>query len=645
MQQLPAALRCSLGFIASGAVLGAAIGFAHGIRVVAENDYQQQSLTDLARWVLVDSASTGMQRGALWAFVVLAVVFITSPILRIALGDWRRALTGAALAIPVLALYLLVGWYVNRFYLPEALSAWSLSGNLLLVVLAIALWYALLRLTERRQIGARLAKSMTWARPLPLLAIVLAAFAVQSSRVIARPQAGRQDAHVLLIVIDALRPDRLGVYGYGRDTSPHLDALAGEGWRYLNAVSTAPWTKPSIASLFTGLYPRSHGIASASWNLRDDQGVATVAALPRSSRTLPEILANAGYRTGAFGRNHHLVTELGFDQGFDVHEMALECGALRSAARRLGLGIANRLASSEGEQCRTATRINERFLEWLPDGDNRFFAYLHHIDVHWPYDAPKPYTERFGRRRSTMDFNSQDFYATFGPEREADSAPPQLDPAVLQDMSDAYDEGIRFVDDQIGALFAELKRRDLYDRTLIIVTADHGEQFLEHGEIGHGTSLHDVLLHVPLIIKFPCPGEYCEARTIEEQVQLVDLTPTILDVVGIEVAPAMAGRSLVRPLEGDRVLFAENGEQAAVRTNQFKFIYDLEDSRAELYALHSDPGEQRNLAASDPELTLALRDRLFQWIEETDQNAAAPREEVAADGKMLERLKALGYVK
>lgn len=645
MQRFSATLRCCLGFIVSGAVLGACIGVAHGLRVVADNNYQQQSLLNLARWVLIDSASSGMQRGALCVLVLLATTFIMWPIMRILLGDWERAFGGAALAVPVLAAWLFGAWYVNRFYLPQALSAWSIIGNVLLAVLAGALWYALLRLIERRRLGPRLVRSMAWARPLPLLALVLAALAIQSTRVIAKPHAERHDAHVLLIVIDALRPDRLGAYGYSRDTSPHLDALAREGWHYLNTVSAAPWTKPSIASLFTGLYPRNHGISSASWNLSDDEGVATVSALPRSFLTLPELLANAGYRTGAFGRNHHLTARLGFDQGFDVHEMALECGVLQSAARRLGLGIAGRLTSAADEQCRTARRINERFLEWLPDGDDRFFAYLHHIDVHWPYRAPQPHAGSFGQRRSTVDFNSQDFYAKFGPEREGSAAPVQIDAALLQDMSDAYDEGVRYVDTEIGALFAELKHRNLYDHTLIIVTADHGEQFLEHGEIGHGTSLHDVLLRVPLIIKFPCPGEHCEARTVDEQVQLVDLMPTILDAVGVAIPPGLAGRSLTRPSEPDRVLFAEKGEQVALRTNQFKFIYHLDDSRAELYALQSDPGEQSNLASSDAELTQAFRDRLFQWLEETQRNAAAPREEVAADSKMLERLKALGYVK
>jgi arylsulfatase A-like enzyme len=645
MQRAFTALRCSLGILLLGAVLGAGAGVVRGVQVVAQNDYQAQGLARLARWTLVQSAGHGMRQGLLVALLVLVCLIVLWPIARLFLGDWRRALQGAALAIPVIGLWLPAAWYANRFFLPGALTVASVLGNLALAAIAVALWYALLRIVERSPLAPQLAKPIQWARPLPLLAMFLAVVVVQSTQVLARAEAPQAPARVLLIVIDALRPDRLGAYGYERDTSPNLDQFTRESWLYRNAVSVAPWTKPSIASLLTGLYPRSHGVADATWNRSEGEGDGPkVAVLSRRLLTFPEILADAGYRTAAFGANHHLVARLGFDQGFEAHEMSLiDSGALQSLARRLGLGFAKHLSTVDSGHLGAAHRINEYLLDWLPKDDEPFFAYLHHINVHWPYRAPAPYAGRFGPRRSGVDFNSPRFYAQFGPEREQHDAPTAIDAAVLKDMSDAYDEGITFVDAEIGALFAELKRRGLYDKTLIIVTADHGEQFLEHGEVGHGTSLHDVLLRIPLMIKFPCPGPYCGARTVEDQVQLVDLMPTILDFVHLNSPPDLAGDSLIEPPH-ERVLFAEKGDQVALRTPHHKLIYNLDGSEAELYALQSDPGERSNLASAEPELLETLRDRLFQWIEETERNPA-PGEEIAADSEMLAKLKALGYVK
>jgi arylsulfatase A-like enzyme len=646
VQRVSRALRSSLGILLLGAVIGTVLGAARGIGLAAENDYWAQGLVSLARWTILRSTVKGMQLGALGALIVLMSVALLWPFARLILGDWRRGLLGAVLAIPLIAAWLLLAWYANRALLPNALSPTSIAGNLVLAAGIATLWYFLLRLIERRHLAPLLARATDWARPKPLMLALLVLVAAQSIPAIVAATRNDQRPHVLLIVVDALRYDRLGAYGYGRDTSPNLDRLASEAWLFTNATAVAPWTKPSIASLLTGVYPISHGISSASWNRSDEEGIAKVSVLSRKLVTLPELLANAGYRTAAFGENHHLLGSLGFDQGFEVQDMTLgDSNALQSLARRLNLGVAGRLKTEGAGHLGTAHAINEHFLDWLPDADEPSFAYLHHINVHWPYAAPSPHAGRFGPRRTSVDFNSQQFYAKFGPERAEHDAPPAIDPAVLQDMSDAYDEGISFVDAELGALFAELKRLGRYDQTLIIVTADHGEQFLEHGEIGHGSSLHEVLLHVPLLIKFPCPGPHCQKRTIDEAVQLIDLMPTILDVLGLESRTPLAGDSMVRPI-AERVLFAEKGEEIALRARGYKLIYNLEDATAELYALRNDPDERNNLADSEPDLQQALRDHLFQWLEERRRNPMVePGQDVVADDEMLERLKALGYVK
>jgi arylsulfatase A-like enzyme len=637
-------MRWGLGFVLLAAFIGAITGVVHGVRVVDANDYAQQGLNALARWVVIDSTRDAMVGWGLSALAILATILFLWPLARALLGNWRRGLSGAVVAIPVVCAYLFAAWYVNRFYLPELASASSIIGNLVLLALAAGSWYGLVRVIDLWRLPSRIGWCAALARPIPLIALLIVALGVQTAHAVAHPSGGQVGPNVLLIVIDALRPDRLGAYGYARATSPNLDRLATESWLFTQAVTTAPWTKPAVASLLTGLPPRRHGISSsAQWSRRDEQGVAQVEALSRSLTTLPEVLANAGYRTGAFGENHHLVAELGFDQGFDVHRMDLDQSRLEMLRARLGLGMAKRLGTRASDR-NTAKRIDRTFLDWEADTRQPFFAYLHHINVHWPYRAPAYFLSRFGARRTTTDFNSMDFYMEVGPERPDADTPPRIDPAVLQDMSDAYDAGIAFVDDELGELFAELRKRGAYDKTLIIVTADHGEQFLEHGEIGHGTSLHDVLLRVPLMIKFPCPGPHCGARKIDSQVQLVDVAPTVLGAVGIAAPIDLPGKNTAGPLDEDRVVYAEMGDQVALRTRKFKMIYHMDESRAELFSLTQDPGEQNDLAAADPQLTAALRDRLTGWLEESEQQAAAPHEEVSADSAMLERLKALGYV-
>lgn len=651
MQRIFVAIRGGIGFIVLAGIAGAIVGAAQGVGIAAENDYRQQGLRRLAQWVVADGAHDGMLVAIACAAALLAMLLLTWPIARLVLGNWGRALIGALVAMPVLALYLWAAWYVNRFYLPGLLTFATLIGNLLLVAVAVALWYAAIRVIERTPLPRHLAWSRALVRPLPLLAMLVVPLAVQVAYILARPsdRLGATDQpnelpNVLIVIVDALRPDRLGAYGYARKTSPNLDRLASESWLYTQALTTAPWTKPAIASLLTGLYPREHGISSGGWSRRDEAGAAQVSALPASSLTLPELLAETGYRTAAFGENHHLIARLGFAQGFEEHALDLmDRPFMESVTARLGLGVARHFASP-GAQRNTGKKIHQRFFGWLPNDAQPYFAYLHHIDVHWPYRAPPPYAERFGARRTATDFNSMDFYLKAGPQRADPDNPPDIDTELLQDMSNAYDAAIQFMDAELGRLFSELKRRGSYDRTLIVVTADHGEQFMEHGEIGHGTSLHDVLLRVPLMIKFPCPGPNCRPNRIDEQVQLVDVMPTILATVGVPAPRALSGRDIAKPVPSTRVAYAEMGGQIALRTSQFKLIHHLEESRTELYALQADPGERRNLAETDPQLAATFRDRLFSWLEQTEQNAVAPREEVVADEQMLARLKALGYV-
>ena len=381
---------------------------------------------------------------------------------------------------------------------------------------------------------------------------VLIALALAAALLPGRPTGVRADRppgrpNVLVLLLDALRADHLGCYGYARDTSPALDSLAAGGVIFESAVAQASWTKPSIPSLFTGLYPIQHRVFTG--DTRDTADRITSDALDQEHQTLAEALRSAGYATGAFVENVQISSFLGFDQGFDVYE----------------------------ENLGDARRIAERLLRWLDGGGGRpFFAYVHFLDPHWPYSPPDPYHVMFpGPEGAAVDFNNLNWKSF---ERGIEKGEIDLGPADLEAMQCFYDGEIRYTDAAISRILGFLRDRGLFENTIIVVTADHGEEFMEHGRVGHGHSLHDELLRVPLILRWP-GGRAARATG---QVELVDVMPTLLDLVGT-ASPETAGRSLRPLLEGGelepRDAFADHrpggsaGEiQQSLRTGRYKLI-------------------------------------------------------------------------
>jgi arylsulfatase A-like enzyme len=284
-------------------------------------------------------------------------------------------------------------------------------------------------------------------------------------------------------MLDTVRADHLGYYGYERDTSPNLDAFARDSLAFKYAFSAAPWTPPSVATILTGLYPASHGHMPPN---------STEAARIGSKRlspdllTLPEMLRPLGYRTAAVSPNPWISALFGFDQGFDTFEYRHEAPArvLVSAGIALVEGFARR--------------------------NEPFFLYLHFFDPHDPYTPPEPYEGIFPGPLSRTDFP----YAK-----------------NMQRAMRRYDGEIRYLDDELGRFFSFLKQKGLYDRAIIVVVADHGEQFREHGRIHHGNELHNEEVHVPLLIRDRQSGR--PAGAVEHVVSTVDLFPTILGQLGI----------------------------------------------------------------------------------------------------------------
>ncbi len=415
----------------------------------------------------------------------------------------------------------------------------------------------------------------------------------------------QSDLNLLFILIDTLRADRLGSYGYERDTSPAIDQLAGTGIRFARHQSQSSWTKCSMASLWTGLYPIRTGV------LRSPQAVAEDARMPA------EILRDAGFVTSAVWRNNWISPEFGFSQGFDVY-LSPRADPIPASVRREKPTVGVR--GTDHDIVRSAIEFLRTY------GEERWFLYLHMMDVHqYVYDADS---------------------ALFG-----------------TNYSDIYDNSIRWVDRVVASFIRELDSRGLREKTLIVVAADHGEAFNEHGREGHARDVYGEVTTTPFILSLPFRLE--PGLVVETPTENVDIWPTLLDLLGLPPLEVADGRSRVAEIaaaaggpsvESDgRPRFAHIDQSwgrirrpprpmVAVSEGPYRLILRTNDDRApELYDKAVDPREQNNIGEAEPEVLermLALAEGYLlrpppPW---------GPAPEVELDEKQLQELRALGYV-
>jgi len=420
------------------------------------------------------------------------------------------------------------------------------------------------------------------------LAAVLVADVVGCSRTSGTPPQGRDRPDVLLISIDSLRADHLGCYGYAAPTSPVIDRLAAEGVRCADAVSTTSWTLPAHAALLTGLYDSAHGTV--------DNGLR----LAESYVTLAETLHSAGYRTAGFYGGPYLHPTFGFGQGFDDYFNCMTA---------LPADIDGQQAREESQKAASLThadvtgpRTREKFEEWVSSRTERpLFAFVHLWDVHYDYIPPPEYLKRFDPEYAgsvtVTDFMRNPAIHPGMPARD------------LQHVLACYDGEIRFTDEIIGALLAALPRPA---NTLVIITADHGEEFFEHGGKGHQRTLYDEVLRVPLIFRWP--GRVPAGTGVQQQVRLIDVMPTVLDLLNIQPAAPVQGRSLLPLFSGTTLpeepalceLLVDGKPFRALRSGSWKVVVDDIRHAAAWFDLAADPGEQRPLRMT-PEADERLR--------------------------------------
>jgi len=442
------------------------------------------------------------------------------------------------------------------------------------------------------------------------------------------PQAARDSRpNVVFILVDALRPDRLGCYGYQRPTSPTIDGLASEGAVFTDVMAQAAETMVSVPAFLTGRYPREHGLV---W--LQDSGEVLVASELRAA-TVAEILSDGGYVTAAVSANPLIGPDSGVAKGFDTFDHS--CGLL-SVWRR-----------------KTAADVNlcaYRILKGWRSARKPFFLYLHYMDPHNAYRPPSEFCV-FGRPGYTARDDEINGVMNGIAEREGTVgltderlAERELTRRDIARLSDLYDGEVLCADHYLGELFRRLKQLGLYDNTIVIIIADHGEAFLEHDSVKHGGTLYQEAVHVPLIIAGP---GIQAGRRITGLVQLNDLAPTILAAARVEEEIEMSGRSLLPVLTGSgelepRPAMAElpaHGSHA-FRVGHLKLIASAET--VELYDLSQDPGELVNLSEKQPETVAHLRQLLDQVLAE---HPAAPPLLGTATDRERDALRSLGYLK
>lgn len=464
-------------------------------------------------------------------------------------------------------------------------------------------------------------------------------FQLTAPRTMAAGGVSAQAPNLLVIVLDTLRSDHLGAYGYPRPTSPWLDRYARSSFLYDRAVSPSSYTLPPHATLFTGLYPRAHGAqvadgSEAGLSLKQlglHADWAQVQPLAPEATTLAEIARAAGLETGAICANSaYLSRHFGLDQGFDTY---VDRPGIRPAARPAGLSLAARLRRVEGAPLGRALASNERYYllapevnalarSWLAERrKRRFFLFLNYMDPHAPYLPVGRYRKLF---RDEGGMGDDD------------------------DPVSAYDAEIRYLDDHLGRLFRQLAEWQLLDRTLVVIVADHGESFGEHQRVGHAVSVYEGEVRVPLILHLP--GQERGER-VDRFVHLVDVLPTLLETMGLPAPADLPGRSLLRdgtrdggasPIVAHLGRYERDYAEYAIYRDPWKLI-TRSDATQELYDLRRDPGERSDLLDLHRPVADRLTVELAQFLASTRPRFETRAQEI--DAETLERLRALGYVR
>ncbi|MFH0981563.1 MAG: sulfatase [Planctomycetota bacterium] len=431
------------------------------------------------------------------------------------------------------------------------------------------------------------------------------------------PPSSDQRPNILLIVVDTLRADKLGCHGSALGLTPHLDVVARESTRFERAFAHAPWTLPSFASMLTSTYPAQHGAG-----IRNGE----YTKLGPTARTLAECFREADYATGAVVNVDFLTAPFGLDQGYAEDDY-------------------DAYGQPDNTQMRKATVTTDVALRWLRKHRTRpFFMLVHYFDPHLVYDPPAEFRRKFARPEDRENLAWS--WGTRADLLALRTGKATLDLPAIRRAEALYNGEVAYADAEVGRLLTELDRLGLTDSTILVITADHGEEFLDHGGFEHGHTLYDELLHVPLMLRYP---RRLPVKTVSTTVGQIDLAPTLCELARVPLEPTFVGRSLLPLIDGSEpedhpVLAQSNFWGPAIhswRRGGYKVIFT--PRRVELYEMASDPLERNNLALKEPVLCESmLKD--FRLVLQTATTRPQKSQTVTLSPAEFERLQALGYL-
>ena len=451
--------------------------------------------------------------------------------------------------------------------------------------------------------------------------------------------------NVILLTIDTLRADMLNCYGYNTPLTPNIDRLAASGIRFEQAISGGSWTQAAFPVIMTSSYASMYG------------GCLGRLASERPSPV--ETLAAHGYTTGGFSTNPHLSRASGYDRGFQhfsdlvpsevdppLRQVKGGQRLLRNPLFHYGLRlIGNRMRPAR--LYTSAAEVTDSVSRWLELVETPFFAWVHYMDLHWPYHLEEALTHPRDIAQAW-----QDHAIMYGRSNFTGNEP--ITDAHRKHFVSLYEQSLRYLDAQIGRLMCHLDKLGYDSNTIIILLSDHGEEFLDHGRWGHWESnLYDEILRVPLIIRMP---DRAGIQVIRRQVRLLDLMPSILDLCDCPIPKELMGVSMV-PLwtqpepeyEGEIAISEMRRDpwhRIALRTEAFKYIWDSKrPDQPDLYDLQADPAEKQNVSAHYPQEVSQFQasvDLHLRRVAELEPMTAVP--EIERDEEVIRRLRDLGYI-
>ncbi len=409
------------------------------------------------------------------------------------------------------------------------------------------------------------------------------------------------DCNLIIIGIDTLRSDRVGYYDYKRKLTPAIDKLAENSYIFKNTITQASWTLPSFMSLFTSTYPFQHKITNKFYI--DDNGnmsISNLGVVSPDIKTFTEILKQSGYKTAGFTGDAGVGSEFGFGKGFDEYYDEDRFG---------GFDKSFSLAES-----------------WISENkDNKFFVFIHGYDCHGDFELD--YKKRFYSKNSNSIYNGTEEENNFLRDKGIKEGYLNLNENDLIFLKNLYDDKILNMDLQLANFMEYLEKDKLMDKTILIIVSDHGEEFLEHGKIDHGSTLYDELLKVVFMIKLPSSNK----KIIGKQVRLIDIMPTVLNLLninindrekdqiqGVNLIPLMLGKNLhLDAFSETDYLWAVS--KKSIRTpDGWKFIVDYSSWEKELYNLINDPNEKNNLIEHNKNKAKKLDDKLINHFSENN---------------------------